>query len=335
MILSYFFFTLSTMRTRRAKLLGQPAAYHVITRTVAGQHLFGATEKEVFRKILRKVAAFCGVEVLTYAVMSNHVHLLIRVPAPRPISDAELVERASLLYGHTRAQEFQHLLRHHDPREQVRVRDKLLLRMLDLSAFLKELKQRFSIWFNKTHGRFGTLWAERFKSCIIEGRRTSLETVAAYIDLNAVRAGLVADPKDYRFCGYGEACGGSKEARQGLIAVLGSASWKTAAADYRMSLFGKGSGPAALGWQGAVISDRAARRVMAQQGKLPAHEMLRCRVRYFSDGLVLGSREFVDGFFRENRSLFGVKRTSGARSNAALSTLNLATARDLRHNPIS
>ncbi|TVR49748.1 MAG: transposase [Puniceicoccaceae bacterium] len=331
----HFPFLFPAMRTRRAKLLGQPAAYHVVTRTVAGQHLFGPTEKEVFRRIMRKVAAFCGVEVLTYALMSNHVHLLVRVPAPRPIPDAELLERAALLYGRTRAEELRQLLRHPDPRQQARVRDKLHRRMLDLSAFLKELKQRFSIWFNKTHGRFGTLWAERFKSCIIEGRRASLETVAAYIDLNAVRAGLVADPKDYRFCGYGEACGGGKQARRGLTVLLGSPDWRRAAADYRMSLFGKGSGPAALGRQGAVIADRAARRVMAQRGELPAHELLRCRVRYFSDGLILGSRAFVDRFFRENRSLFGAKRTSGARGNAALGTLDLATARDLRHDPIS
>jgi putative transposase len=36
----------------------------------------------------------------------------------------------------------------------------------------------------------------------------ALAMIAAYIDLNAVRAGLVVDPKDYRFCGYGEAMGG-------------------------------------------------------------------------------------------------------------------------------
>ncbi|TVR52642.1 MAG: transposase, partial [Puniceicoccaceae bacterium] len=46
------------MRIRRAKLTGQTATYHVITRTVAGQPLFGPTEKEVFRKMIHKLAAF-------------------------------------------------------------------------------------------------------------------------------------------------------------------------------------------------------------------------------------------------------------------------------------
>ncbi len=46
--------------------------------------------------------------------------------------------------------------------------------------------------------------------------------MAAYIDLNPVRAGMVKDPADYRWCSYGEAVGGGakgngKKAREGLI----------------------------------------------------------------------------------------------------------------------
>lgn len=44
--------------------------------------------------------------------------------------------------------------------------------------------------------------------------------MASYIDLNAVRAGLVSDSKEYRYCGYGEAVGGDKEAREGLRHVM-------------------------------------------------------------------------------------------------------------------
>jgi exodeoxyribonuclease V beta subunit len=40
--------------------------------------------------------------------------------------------------------------------------------------------------------------------------------MAAYIDLNPVRAGLVKDPKDYRWCGYAEALSGSRRAQRGL-----------------------------------------------------------------------------------------------------------------------
>jgi hypothetical protein len=62
-------------------------------------------------------------------------------------------------------------------------------------------------------------------------------------------------------------------------------------------------------------------------------KMLRCRVRYFSDGAVLGSREFVDGVFRACRERFGAKRTSGARKlrgSGAAAAGALWSVRDLQ-----
>ncbi|TVR53420.1 MAG: transposase [Puniceicoccaceae bacterium] len=322
------------MRLRRAKVSGQTACYHVITRTVAGAPLLGRVEKEVFRKMLRKVSRFCGVEVLTFCILSNHVHLLVRVPAPVPVTDQELLERVEAISGKGPAEMVAAVLRGSDATEKEKLRKRLKARMFDVSVFVKELKQRFSIWYNKTHRRFGTLWAERFKSVLIEGRRFALETVAAYIDLNPVRAGVVKDPKDYRFSGYGEACGGGAEARQGLISLLGAKSWAASAADYRMCLFGKGSGPAALG-KGHIIPQEAARAVMEAGGKLPLPVALRCRVRYFSDGLALGSKAFLEDFFANYRDLFGKKRTSGARPMLGADWGDLNVARDLRRDVLS
>ena len=71
----------------------------------------------------------------------------------------------------------------------------------------------------------------------------ALRTIAAYIDLNPVRAGLVDDPKDYRWCGYAEALGGSKRASKALCRVLGVAmdSWNTGGLDaYRSLLLDEG-----------------------------------------------------------------------------------------------
>ncbi|MCU0752817.1 MAG: chemotaxis protein CheW, partial [Akkermansiaceae bacterium] len=42
-------------------------------------------------------------------------------------------------------------------------------------------------------------------------------------------------------------------------------------------------------------------------------QMLRWKVRYFSDGAVIGSRAFVDGLFEQCRERFGPRRKSGAR----------------------
>ncbi|MCU0779264.1 MAG: hypothetical protein MUF86_16585, partial [Akkermansiaceae bacterium] len=62
-------------------------------------------------------------------------------------------------------------------------------------------------------------------------------------------------------------------------------------------------------------------------------QMLRWKVRYFSDGAVIGSRAFVDGLFEQCRERFGPRRKSGARKmrgRAACAADVLWSARDLR-----
>ena len=125
--------------------------------------------------------------------------------------------------------------------------------MWDVSGYLQRLKQRFTQWFNRRKGRRGVLWEERFKSVLVEGSGDPLSTMAAYIDLNPVRAGLVEDPKDYRWCGYGAAAAGDAAARVALAAVLAMAQRRpevaqdpgAALATYRMWLFGQA---AHAGW---------------------------------------------------------------------------------------
>ena len=61
--------------------------------------------------------------------------------------------------------------------------------------------------------------------------------------------------------------------------------------------------------------------------------MLRCRVRYFSDGAVIGSRAFVDEVFTRCRERFGRQRKSGARKlrgKAAVAAGTLWCVRDLQ-----
>jgi len=67
--------------------------------------------------------------------------------------------------------------------------------------------------------------------------------------------------------------------------------------------------------------------------ELSIAKMLRCRVRYFTDGAVIGSKGFVNEAFAEARERFSEKRTTGARrmrgSGKAAADV-LWTARDLR-----
>ena len=62
--------------------------YHITSRFVLKSYLMEDAEKEYMRFTMRKYEAFCGVRVLTYCLMSNHIHLLVEVP---PKQDAELL----------------------------------------------------------------------------------------------------------------------------------------------------------------------------------------------------------------------------------------------------
>ncbi|MFM8878246.1 MAG: transposase, partial [Verrucomicrobiota bacterium] len=73
---------------------GAAAVYHCISRTVGGEKLLDEACREKLSEILMSLSAFCGLEVITYCMMPNHFHLLIRVPERRELSDAELLGRA-------------------------------------------------------------------------------------------------------------------------------------------------------------------------------------------------------------------------------------------------
>ncbi len=315
----------------RIKLAGESAVYHCISRIVGGQWLLDDLGKERLVGILGKLAEFCDVEVITYCIMSNHFHLLVRVPIRAELSDTDLLAKMVKFYGRKGiltilAQEGLQARGTID-RD---IRESVVSRMGDVSAFMKELKQRFSRWYNKRMGRFGTLWAERFTSVVVEDSVAALRTVAAYIDLNPIRAGFVEDPKDYRFCGYAAALTGATAIRQGLMSFLESADWGKAAAKYRMLLF-VAAGSANRSDK-AVLDRQTILAELARGGELSLGQVLRLRVRHMTDGVVLGSKDFVNEMFARHRERFGARRKDGARPIRGVPLPGICVMRDLRVN---
>ena len=317
----------------RIKIDGATAVYHCISRVVGGQRLLDDLGKEKLVGILGKLADFCGVEVITYCIMSNHFHLLVRVPVRVELSDGQLLAKMAAFYGKrgiltVLARESLQARGKIDPD----IRESVESRIGDVSAFMKEFKQRFSRWYNKQTGRFGTLWAERFTSVLVEDSTQALRTVAAYIDLNPVRAGLVKDPKDYRFCGYAAALNGAATIRAGLLSFLKETSWGKGAAEYRMLLFVTGG--SANRSEKVVLDPEVIRAELARGGELALGQVLRLRVRHMTDGVILGSKEFVNEMFVRHRDRFGARRKDGARPIRGVPLPGIRVMRDLRVNAI-
>lgn len=56
-------------------------------------------------------------------------------------------------------------------------------------------------YFNERYGRTGTLWEGRYKAAIVDDERYLL-TCMRYVELNPVRAGMVVDPRAYRWSSH-------------------------------------------------------------------------------------------------------------------------------------
>lgn len=325
------------------------AVYHCFSRVVDRRPILGDSEKELFRSLMRELAEFCQVRILTFCVMSNHFHILVEVPQPpEPLPTAEeTLDALARLSGSQDVAAARQLLgalrQSGDPTAEVQWLARFHARRWNLSNFMQVLKQRFSAIYNRRNHRKGTLWEERFKSVLVEGEGRALVTMAAYIDLNPVRARLVSDPKDYRWSGYGEAVAGRPEAQEGprriVRALLRSKSVPEAEslATYRQHLFAEDSEEGEpIGEDGrtvrGTITHEAVLRVLAEKGRLSIAEYLRCRVRYFCDGAVFGSRDFVEAMFQVQRHRFTPNRRTGARPMRGLEQPGLFTVRALRVN---
>jgi putative transposase len=323
----------------------KPVFYHCISRVVDRRFAFEGDEKEKFRMFMRMYEKFTGCRVVSYCLMCNHFHLLLEVP-PLPeggFSDSELLERLSALYNPAvvagvakelaaaREMGYQHQVEE--------IHGRYTRRMHDLSRFMEGLLQRFTRWFNRAHSRSGNLWEDAFKSVIVEDG-VAARTICAYIDLNPVRAGMVADPAEYRWSSYGEAMGGGsrgngKKARAGLVRALmahkgcgaDAGLWAgKVSKDYRMLLLEAGQEKlaevtSATGGREVKVVRKGIKKSAAiaeltrlERGQdVALGKILRCRVRYFTDGAVIGSRTFVNEVFEHSRQRFGSKRKDGAR----------------------
>ncbi len=159
---------------------------------------------------------------------------------------------------------------------------------------------------------------------------------------------------NYRWSSYGEAIGGGnkgngKKAREGLVRAMMSAKgggfqvekWPDVSRQYRRLM---GIALERKAMKAKVDSKHVRLKTMNTAEALESGEnetvlkdlgvakMLQCRVRYFTDGAVIGSKEFVNEAFRNARERFGPKRKDGARrmKGPAMAARELFTVRDLR-----
>ena len=198
-------------RTPRAEQFdpNQVCIVHLIQRCVRKSYLTGFDEatgkdfshrREWIRARMERLASVFGMDVLTYAILSNHLHLVARTrpDVVREWSDSEVALRWLRIFPGTRIDE--HLA---DPTTNAvdtlaNNADRIQLireRLSNPSWFMKALCEPIARLANFQDKVTGHFWEGRFKAQAITDE-AGLLACSMYVDLNPIRAAMAATPEE-------------------------------------------------------------------------------------------------------------------------------------------
>jgi len=273
-------------RIARMIIKGEPAVYHVMSRTALDGYVIGDVEKDYLFKLIKRLSSIYFTEVIGFCLMGNHFHLLVRMHPGEDYSDEEIKKRFSLLYGDDKN-------RNLGDGQIPSLREK----WADLSQYVKEIKQSFSRFYNRLHNRKGFFWSERFKSVIVDNGETLINCLA-YIDLNPVRAGLVEKPEDYRWCSLGYHM--QTNNKDNILSL-----------DFGLREFGLRKTTERLNIYRRFVHGKGFLEALEIQGDEPfetgAIEKFKYRSRYFTDSGIIGTKTFVAHHYQTFKHIFSSK----------------------------
>jgi hypothetical protein len=275
------------MRYPRIKPSETDTFMHVYNRVAgsAGDFLFGPAEKEEFIRRLRRLTELYSIEVISYQCMGNHFHATLYIPAEPP-SPEETARRYRRYYRGKRFLDAQ------SP-----ACAKLALKPRDVSEFMKDLQQPFTRWYNRTRPvrRRGHLWADRFKNTVLENG-LAVWDCWKYVEMNAVRACMVTSPAGYRFCSFGQwvATGAhpfEETLKKRLLSRFKGLLDVDSVDEIRIELQKEFARISAVEARRTPEQIETAIAVAAEKERFTTR--VDWRVRYWVDGLVIGSELFV------------------------------------------
>ncbi len=183
--------------------------YHCISRCVRRAFLCGYDKfsqrsfehrREWIRGRLSKLAHLFAVEVIAYAAMSNHLHMVVRIrPDVARSWSADEVARRWLMLFPKRGVDGQALpVTAADIQLIATQQEKVALyraRLSSLSWFNRCLNENIARRANLEDNCKGRFWEGRFR-CQRVDSIGGLLACAAYVDLNPIRAGVATTPED-------------------------------------------------------------------------------------------------------------------------------------------
>jgi REP element-mobilizing transposase RayT len=226
--------------------------------------------------------------------MSNHIHILATggEDEDKLAKAKELEYRYRLMYGRNKEMP---IGSHQSDGDIIYDEDlgveRLRRRLGSISRFMQEVKQTFSRWYNKKHNRKGYLWGDRFKGVLVSNGNAML-ACSAYIDLNPVRAGIVKNPEDYKYSSMGMRVRSERRLKRfATYFEIENVSKSQIKSFYRQFVFETGG----VKQDGkAKIPNYIVEKVQETKGKLRLGTKLHYKCANFSDGIAIGTKDFIE-----------------------------------------
>ncbi len=275
------------------------AFYHLYNRVAGDPKYFPFRERRVARKFLSLFERylelyFCS--LASFELMWNHFHSVVFFEAYRELHRDELEHRARLRFGRL----WRLKTRHWDESHwQQFNRD-----LFDVSRFMQHVNGEFAKWFNRRFGRRGPFWADRFKNPELLDLQ-AVQNVVLYTELNAVRAGLVERPEDYRMgSAYWRWADKKTDLLMPLEELFPPERGEDAFTTYRALLYYRGA--VATKDNQAVIPDSIVRQEEERGFARPG--VFRQTLPFITNGVAIGSWQKVSALLEEYRQKRHYKR---------------------------
>ena len=271
-------------RMARVKFTDRDAWYHLHCRISGHRGEFPLCNPAPTRRLIETIEHFSRIyfcDVAAFSVMGNHYHLVVRFEGERSVDREQLRARTRIMYPGIAAQS-QVDLWSEQQWEHYRKR------LFDVAEFMRNVQMAYARWYNRAYDRHGRFWADRYKSVILGDEKAVLDCIL-YVELNPVRAGLVEQPEEWQGSSIFLREIGEDGWLIPLTKVINRRSRKKALVEFRELLYYRGSVPTKEGQ--AAISTEVLEREIARG--FTSSGFYRKRLRYFVDGLAVGTEEFI------------------------------------------
>ncbi len=310
-------------RLARLKFTGVDTWYHLTCRIAGHEGEYPLADPLRRRQLINTIRHYASIyfcRVAAFCIMGNHYHLVLQFEAEREVPRKKLEARAKVMYPGG-------LMRQRLATWSDADWERYRKRLFDVSEFMRNVQMAYARWYNMTYRRKGRFWGDRFHSVVLGDDRALLDCIL-YVELNPVRAGIVERPEAWDGASMHHREAAADKWLVPIEKLLPHNSREAAMVEFRQLLYHRGAVPTKAGQariSQELLKQEAARGYQSQG-------MFLRRLRFFTDGVVIGTEAFV-------RAQIGILRGKGwyRRRKNPVRQLdgNLHSLREQRSNAIN